>query len=692
MTTRSVRRTRLVGALGALTLTAVLAPGLTSAATAQPDAEAAPARPDISTLDLSTLGPAELPEPGDATLADSLLEEAYQSWEEDVSGEGAGGSSQDDALQVEILLPLGSTAADQVIADVEALGGTGVEKVTSELLLADVPFDTLEDVQALAGVEYVRLPLELNAPPPPLPASDGAPATGEGEVGSQTGSYGSDILNKTKANAWHAAGVTGSGVKVGIIDYFHSSYWNGAVGAGEIASGQPKGTFCRSNGKSCNIWSSNTQHGTAVAEVISDLAPGAELYIATVNTTADTKAAIKYFHSKGVRVVSRSLGAFLDGPGNGKGAAADLLKYAVSKDMAWFNSAGNHGVQQSFFGEYVGGYWRGKWRDTDNDGWLEFRDPRGIVGPGEVIPVDCGFMQGLRWDDWKRNRTDYDLVAFDEDLKKVIKRSSNKQRKGAPPIEGASFNNINCATYPWYYVAIARKAKGNGTGNDTLELMANSSMYYYVTNAHSATQPFVDTKSPGGAGVGAVDPVGGTGIADYSSRGPTNDGRVKPNLSAGSNMGSYSYASYGGFNGTSAATPVVAGAAALVLQQDPKAKPADVVGFLTGYGTVDRGPKGSDNAFGTGELVLGAFSSKPKIKGTAKKGSTLTACPGVWGPTASVSLSYQWHRNGSPISGATAETYTVTKADRGKKLTVRVTGSQPGFATVTRASSATKIK
>lgn len=675
---RTTRKAGLVGALASLTLAAALIPGLTSATAAPADPDSP--EPALAGLDLSGVDVPALPDREAGVLADAELDETYETWEEQVADEGVGGASSDDVLQVEVLHRPGS---EDAAAAVLAAGAESVEMVTKTLMVAVVPFDRLEAVEALDEVEYVRLPLELNAPPEPLPAS-------EDEVGVQKGPRGSDILNKTKANAWHNAGVTGAGVKVGIIDYFHSSYWNGAKGAGEIDNDQPKGTFCRLNGKKCNIWTSNSPHGTAVAEVISDLAPDADLYLATVSTTKDTKDAIKYFRGKGVRVVSRSLGAFLDGPGNGTGPAAEVLKFAVSKNMAWFNSAGNHGVYQGLLG-YQGGYVRGKVRDRDGDAWMEFKDPRGS-DTTEGIYVQCGYFQGLRWNDWKRNRTDYDLYAFRVNgsggVGKVITSSRNNQRKGAPPIEGSRLNSINCSKHPDYFVAVGRAHKGNGTGNDTVELMANAPIYTFVSNGHSATQPFVDTKSPGGAAVGAVDPVGGTSIAPYSSRGPTNDGRIKPNLSAGSNMASYSY---GSFNGTSASTPVVAGAAALALQLDPQAKPAAVVEFLTKYGTVDRGKSGSDNDFGTGELVLGAFSSKPKVSGTAKKGSTLTAKPGKWGPTSSVSLSYQWYRNGTAISGATATTYTVVEADRGKKLTVRVTGSQPGFPTAARTSAAKKV-
>jgi hypothetical protein len=53
----------------------------------------------------------------------------------------------------------------------------------------------------------------------------------------------------------------------------------------------------------------------------------------------------------------------------------------------------------------------------------------------------------------------------------------------------------------------------------------------------------------------------------------------------------------------------------------------------------------------------------PTISGEASAGQTLTCNPGSW--SANPSLSYQWYRNGSEITGATANTYEVGAADEG---------------------------
>jgi Leucine-rich repeat (LRR) protein len=75
----------------------------------------------------------------------------------------------------------------------------------------------------------------------------------------------------------------------------------------------------------------------------------------------------------------------------------------------------------------------------------------------------------------------------------------------------------------------------------------------------------------------------------------------------------------------------------------------------------------------------------PTITGTGQVGQTLTANPGIWTPTPTVS--YQWLRDGVQISQATGSSYQLTTADAGSAITVAVSGSLAGYATTTVAST-----
>jgi len=92
-------------------------------------------------------------------------------------------------------------------------------------------------------------------------------------------------------------------------------------------------------------------------------------------------------------------------------------------------------------------------------------------------------------------------------------------------------------------------------------------------------------------------------------------------------------------------------------------------------------------------LVLKRFSSTgyASITGTAKVGSTLTGHRGKWSPTPS-SYSFQWYRNGVAIQGATNVTYKLTSADRGKKVTLKVTAKKAGYLPTSHTSGARLVK
>ena len=123
---------------------------------------------------------------------------------------------------------------------------------------------------------------------------------------------------------------------------------------------------------------------------------------------------------------------------------------------------------------------------------------------------------------------------------------------------------------------------------DSVNRYANEMVRAGITMLIAAGNSFASAQigTPGSAEdvitVGALDK--NTAIAVYSSQGPTEEGRVKPNVAfVGSDVMSAQHNSgdgYVAFSGTSMATPGVAGTVALMLQANPDLSPFDVRNIL----------------------------------------------------------------------------------------------------------------
>ncbi len=94
-------------------------------------------------------------------------------------------------------------------------------------------------------------------------------------------------------------------------------------------------------------------------------------------------------------------------------------------------------------------------------------------------------------------------------------------------------------------------------------------------------------------------------VCSFSSRGPTTDGRVKPDVTAPAVNISAADAGTACadtiMSGTSAATALTSGTCAIVLEKNPAATPSQVKNIL-GYTAVDLGNPGKDNYFGWGMI------------------------------------------------------------------------------------------
>jgi subtilisin family serine protease len=451
--------------------------------------------------------------------------------------------------------------------------GAEVEGSYGDLVQVRVPLSALDALAAPASVRFVRLPTR-HAPM----------ITGQGVT----------LIN---ADDWQAAGFTGQGVKVAVLDLGFQGY------SSLLGSELPMSVTthsCRADG---DITGGGEKHGTGVAEIVHEVAPDAQLYLLNFDTEVELGQCVDWIIGQGVDVINHSVGWFGSGPGNGTGLINDIAANAVSAGVFWANAAGNQAHR----------HWSGPWQDGDANGWLDFAS--GDEGNDVYIPSGETIVGILKWDDpFGASCNDYDLFLKRAFAGQVVTSSTGPQDCSQDPVEVVSYTSPLSTNY---YFALQRYS---ANGQATFHLYTFRHNLQYQTPAGSLVEP---ADNPGVLAVGAVSWSNPSTIEGFSSQGPTDDGRTKPNLVGPDGV---SNATYGSFSGTSASSPHAAGAAALVLQANPTWNPAQMRSFLESR-AVDLGDTGADNVFGAGRLDLQQPTPTPTPSPTPTATATPTATP-----------------------------------------------------------------
>ena len=466
-----------------------------------------------------------------------------------------------------------SENVDGVVDFLEDNGGSNISS-GDDYIEAYVPVLILAETSEQPGVLRVRV-----IQPPESPQSQSRLA------GNGPGVHGSV--------AWNRAGYSGQGIRVGVIDGGFAGFAS-LMGTEVPATVQARCYLgLREHTQDLEDCGGRT-HGTAVAESVMDIAPDVSLYIANPRSPRELRDTVDWMVSEGVTIINHSMTWLFDGPGHGTSPSSisplTTVDRAAAAGIVWVNAAGNQ-AQKTWFkrgpftystisldGEDV--------RVINFDG-SDFRNQFHLWGPLQ-----------LRWDDaWGGATRDLDLfLARPGD--DVIELAS------IDPQSGGDGHNPYELIIPSY--ALVRFdvliVHISGSEPDWIQLLGwGPTPLRFNTNETGSIGNPAESANPGMLAVGAAAWDSLDTIRYYSSRGPTPDGRVKPDL-VGADCGD-TVAGDEPFCGTSQASPHVAGLAALVRQRFPTYTSAQVVSYLKDNSEQRTGPD-PNNTWGHGFIVL----------------------------------------------------------------------------------------
>ena len=664
----------------------------------QPPAQAGGELPGKAMLQIQELLDAkEARTPAQRKVISQLLDAARQQSEPSVSVRQEAADTDPVAEPESVTVDIRADVTPAVLARIRALGGTLVNSVAKyQTIRTRLPLAALEPLATLEAVQFIR-PADQPIIQGVLERSAGVRAA---VVPDKVDTSEGDVAHRANM-ARTTYGVDGTGIGIGVIsdgvETLADQQATGDVPARVmVLPGQEGGSISLG----CGRRSSGTE-GTAILEIVHDLAPGAELFFADGGGgPAQMAQNIEDLCAAGADIIVDDIGylrasAFQD----------DVISQAISAAAAngcfYFSSAGNAGN----LNDGTAGVWEG---DFATGGMLSLNG----IGSGAVVHDFGGGVTGnriktnstrpiiLQWaDPVDGSANDYDLFLIDED-DNVLASSTNTQDGTQDSIE---YIGGSCAGDRKDARLVI--VKNSGAADRYVRLNYARGGLEIAT----AGQTFGHSASQNAIGVAAVDvgDAGGAGgvfngtesVETFSSDGPrriffeadgtpitpgnfsSTGGRVlqKPDLAAADGV-STSTPGYSTFHGTSAAAPHAAAIAALMLEAaggPGKVTPAALRTAMTGAGAVlDIEATGVDRDSGAGivmapgavdavDVAVADRNRAPTVSGTLDNRTMIRGAAAVTIDVASVFS--------DPDQNDTL-TYTALSSDP-DRLDISLTGS-----------------